>query len=88
MLDDQALLRQPGGWARTSRDLGLGQRRGHQFKRTRDSDGFVVDGKFEDRPGASNGARRSADYITGNELRLRMELGLPPDMQLLVVSRR
>src|ERR1035438_7109811 len=33
------------------------KRRGHAFKRERDGQGFVVDGKLEGTPGASNGAR-------------------------------
>jgi hypothetical protein len=40
------------------------KRRGHQFKRERDGNGFVVDGKFETCPGGSSGARRSGPTST------------------------
>ena len=39
------------------------------------------------RPGVSNGAGRSGRYIAGHELRLRIALGLPPDLQMLVMTR-
>ena len=39
------------------------------------------------RPGVSSGADRSGRYIAGHELRLRIALGLPPDLQMLVMTR-
>jgi hypothetical protein len=60
--------------------------RGHVFKRTRDSGGFVVEAQGEDRWRLEWGPSQR-DYITGGELRLRAELRDAPELQLLVVSR-
>ena len=62
------------------------QRARHEFKRERDGDGFVVDGKFGELPWRLEWGPPQRDYIQGEELRLRMELGVPPDLQMLVVS--
>ena len=63
------------------------KRRGHQFKRERDGHGFVVDGKLEDLPWRLEWGPSQRPYIQGQELRMRMALGLPPDLQLLIVSK-
>ena len=63
------------------------KRRGHQFKRERDGNGFVVDGRFDQLPWRLEWGPPQRPYIAGKELRLRMELGLPPDMQMLIVSK-
>ena len=63
------------------------KRRGHEFKRERDGNGFVVDGKLEDLPWRLEWGPSQRPYIQGQELRLRMALGLPPDLQMLIVSR-
>jgi hypothetical protein len=63
------------------------KRRGHQFKRERDGNGFVVDGKLEDLPWRLEWGPSQRPYIQGQELRLRMGLGLPPDLQMLIVSK-
>ncbi|MCE9657738.1 MAG: hypothetical protein K8R60_04200 [Burkholderiales bacterium] len=63
------------------------KRRGHEFKRERDGNGFVVDGKLEDLPWRLEWGPSQRPYIQGQELRLRMALGLPPDMQMLIVSK-
>jgi hypothetical protein len=63
------------------------KRRGHAFKRERDGQGFVVDGKLEGTPWRLEWGPPQRPYISGHELRLRMELGLPPDLQMLVVSK-
>jgi hypothetical protein len=63
------------------------KRRGHQFKRERDGNGFVIDGKIEDLPWRLEWGPPQRPYITGKELRVRMELGLPPDLQMLIVSK-
>ena len=60
--------------------------RGHVFKRTRDSGGFVVAAQGEDGWRLEWGPSQR-DYITGGELRLRAELRDNPELQLLVVSR-
>lgn len=63
------------------------KRRGHGFKRVRDEDGFVIDGLLEGRPWRIEWGPPQRDYIAGHELRLRMELNLPFDAQMLVLSR-
>ena len=63
------------------------KRRGNAFKRERDGQGFVIDGKLEDKPWRLEWGPPQRPYITGHELRVRMELGLPPDLQMLVVSK-
>jgi len=63
------------------------KRRGLGFKRERDGNGFVIDGKLENTPWRLEWGPPQRAYIAGHELRIRMELGLPPDMQMLIVSK-
>ena len=63
------------------------KRCGHSFKRERDGNGFVIDGQLEETPWRLEWGPPQRPYIAGHELRVRMELGLPPDLQMLVVSR-
>jgi hypothetical protein len=63
------------------------KKRGHQFKRERDGDGFVIDGRFGELPWRLEWGTPQRTYIRTKELRLRMELGLPPDLQMLIVSK-
>jgi hypothetical protein len=63
------------------------QRRGHGFKRAREGEGFVIDGRLEGLPWRLEWGPAQRPYIDGQELRLRMELDLPSDMQMLVLSR-
>ena len=49
--------------------------------------GFVVDGKFGELPWRLEWGPSQRPYIQGQELRVRMELGLPPDLQMLIVSK-
>lgn len=67
----------PVEWARSS---------GHGFKRVRGEDGFVIDGTFDRMPWRLEWGPPQRDYIGGQELRLRMELSLPQEMQMLVLS--
>ena len=63
------------------------KRCGHGFKRVRGEDGFVVDGAIEGMPWRLEWGPPQRDYVGGHELRLRMELALPNDMQMLLLSR-
>ena len=63
------------------------QRRGHRFRPARDAQGFVIEGRLEGLPWRMEWGRSQRPYIEGNELRLRMELELPPEMQMLVLAR-
>lgn len=66
---------------------GWAQKEGHGFKRARDDEGFVVDGVSRDKPWRLEWGPPQRAYIAGHELRLRMELGLPSGLQMLVMSR-
>ncbi len=63
------------------------QRCGHGFKRARGEDGFVLDGVLEGKPWRLEWGPPQRAYIAGHELRLRMELKLPSDLQMLVLTR-
>ena len=63
------------------------QRRGLGFKRARGEAGFVIDGRLEGKPWRIEWGLPQRHYIDGHELRLRMELDLPSDMQMLLMSR-
>lgn len=63
------------------------ERRGYGFKRVRDEDGFVIDGAFDGRPWRIEWGPPQREYIEGHELRVRMELDLPSDLQMLLLSR-
>ncbi len=62
-------------------------RRGDVFKRERDGHGFAVEGQLADRAFRLEWGQSQRAYIRGHELRVRMPLDLPPDLQLLVVTR-
>ena len=63
------------------------KRRGHGFKREREGNGFVIDGQLEGTPWRLEWGPPQRPYIAGHELRIRMELGVPPDLQMLLVSK-
>ena len=63
------------------------QRQGYGFKRARDDQGFVIDGELDGRGWRMEWGPSHRAYIPGFELRLRMELGVPHDLQMLVLSR-
>ncbi|MEO8081629.1 MAG: hypothetical protein ABI641_13940 [Caldimonas sp.] len=60
---------------------------GHVFKRERDGCGFVVDGGPEGMRWRLEWGPSQRPYISGHELRLRMDLRLPPDLQMLMLSK-
>lgn len=66
------------GWARRS---------GYVHKREKDGDGFAVEGSFDGKPWRVEWGRPQRRYIEGHELRMRMVLGVPPDLQLLLMTR-
>lgn len=66
------------GWARQA---------GHRYKRAKDDEGFIVDGSLDGKPWRMEWGPSQRSYIKGQELRLRMELGLPSDAQWMVLSR-
>jgi hypothetical protein len=68
-------------------DRRLGDARGHVYKREKDGDGFAIDGRFDGTPWRLEWGRPQRRYIEGHELRLRMVLGLPPDLQMLLMTK-
>jgi len=60
--------------------------RGYAFKRVREPDGFAVQGHRDGRPWRLEWGSPLRHYIEGRELRIRAELGLPPDLQLLLLT--
>lgn len=63
------------------------QRRGLGFKRAREGEGFVVDGSMDGMTWRMEWGPSQRAYIEARELRIRMELMLPSDMQMLVLAR-
>jgi hypothetical protein len=63
------------------------KRRGIAFKREREGQGFVLDGTLAGQPWRLEWGPPQRPYIEGRELRLRMELGLPADLLMLLMSQ-
>jgi hypothetical protein len=61
--------------------------KGLTFKRAREDEGFVLDGALDGKPWRVEWGPPQRSYIDGRELRIRMELKLPSDMQMLLLSR-
>ena len=60
---------------------------GHIFKRSREKNGFVIDAKLNGQPWRLEWGPSQRAYISGHELRFRMELQLPSSLQMLVLNR-
>lgn len=63
------------------------RRHGYGFKHEREGAGFVIDGTLDGKPWRLEWGPPQRDYIAGHELRLRMELGLPPSLQMMIAAR-
>jgi hypothetical protein len=72
--DGRALV----GWARDKEFVA---------KRVRDGDGLVVEGHSHQQPWRMEWGNPQRGYILERELRIRMELGLPSSLQMLLTSR-
>jgi hypothetical protein len=59
----------------------------YTFKRTREGEGFVIDGNLNGQPWRLEWGPSQRAYIHGHELRFRMELQLPSSLQMLVLNR-
>lgn len=64
------------------------QQHNQVFKTVRDERGGVVECEVDDRKWRIEWGEPQRRYIATSELRLREELGLSPDFQLLVISRK
>jgi hypothetical protein len=58
-----------------------------KFKREHEGEGFVLDGGIDSKPWRLEWGPPQRLYIEGHELRLRMELGLSPNLQMLLISQ-
>jgi hypothetical protein len=67
------------------------QHQGWDLKRVREVEGFVIDGALDGKskqlPWRMEWGPSQRDYITGRELRMRIELQLPAELQMLVLSQ-
>jgi hypothetical protein len=63
------------------------KRQGHAFKRARDVEGFAVDGQLEGRAWRVEWGPPQRPWITTSEMRARIDLGLPADLQMLLLSK-
>jgi hypothetical protein len=70
--------RSVSGWARSRR---------YAFKRVSEAEGFALDGSFGEQPWRLEWGPPQRSYIATRELRIRMELGLPADLQMMVLTR-
>ncbi|MBL8349507.1 MAG: hypothetical protein JNL87_04270 [Burkholderiaceae bacterium] len=61
--------------------------RGHGYRRVRDAEGCVIDGKLGTQAWRIEWGASQRDYITGFELRLMAELALPPQLLAMVLNR-
>ena len=57
------------------------------LKRVREEGGLVVEGQLLGKPWRMEWGPPQRDYIEGRELRLRMDLGLSPHLQMAVLSK-
>jgi hypothetical protein len=58
-----------------------------KYKREQEGEGFVIAGGMESKPWRLEWGPPQRQYIDGHELRLRMELGLSPNLQVLLISQ-
>jgi hypothetical protein len=65
------------GWAKAQH---------YAFKRVREPEGFAIDGSFGRLPWRLEWGPPQRSYIPTRELRLRMDLGLPNDLQMMLLS--
>lgn len=63
------------------------KQQGHVFKQVPESDGFAVEGRHGRFAWRLEWGPPQRSYIASRELRLRIDLGLPPDLQMMVLSR-
>jgi hypothetical protein len=63
------------------------QANGWRLRGVREADGFVIDGRSGTQPWRLEWGPSQRHYIAGAELRLRAELDLPRELQVLVLDR-
>ena len=80
------LFSYPAGGSGHENIAGWARQRGYGFKRAREVDGFVIDGASQGRPWRMEWGPPQRAYIAGHELRLRMEVDLSSDIQMLLLA--
>ena len=75
------------GQLRQGELLEWAERRQYVLRPLREVHGFAVDGRLGALPWRLEWGPAQRSYIAGTELRLRAELGLPTDLQALVIDR-
>jgi len=64
------------------------QQRGFAFKRAREGEGFVIDGRTDQVAWRLEWGPSQRDYIEGQELRIRAPLAMSSDLHMLLVPRQ
>ena len=80
------LFSHPAGGSGHESIAGWARQRGYGFKRAREVDGFVIDGASQGRAWRMEWGPPQRAYIAGHELRLRMEIDLSSDIQMLLLA--
>lgn len=62
--------------------------RGHAYRRVRDAEGCVIEGRLGTQPWRIEWGAPQRNYISGHELRLMAEFNLPKELQVLVLNRQ
>lgn len=74
----------PAAWADVA---DWSARQALDFRRVKEGEGFVIEGRLDDRPWRLEWGPPQRAYIAGRELRMRMELDLPGDLQMLLLTK-
>ena len=64
------------------------QAKQYTYREVRESDGFIVEGRLGALPWRLEWGPSQRAYVQGKELRLRAELGLSSDLQVVLMNRR
>lgn len=88
MLDGLKRLFSHGPAAPRRKDVeAWAEERGYDYRPVRDVEGFIVEGRFGATPWRLEWGASQRPYVIGSELRLRAEIGLPGDVQLMLLDR-
>ena len=88
MLDSiKSLIERATRRAESDAIAGWARRAGYIHKREKEGDGFALEGSFDGTPWRVEWGRPQRRYIEGHELRMRMVLGVAPELQMLLMTR-
>src|SRR5262245_27078567 len=76
--DSKPALQEFGAWAAA---------RQYVVRTPKEGEGIIVDGKQGQLPWRLEWGASQRPYVDGNELRIRAEMGLPSDLQVLVINK-